>query len=222
MRSPSGSSRPLPIRSRSTVWRFQARSALASCSRPVTAARPTICSSTPTSRSIGQEIRSEPHLLLRGERRPGSARPPRFAAGSRARHRGGPAVSGLSAVPGHPQRPRHRLRGTVALAASDARSDSSERLHSDRGRERADPPARRMGDPPCLRDAGALAARHQDRGQFLRGPVPECRHPANDRRRACRGERRAEQARGRDHRVDADLEIWIGARDPERAAASSA
>ena len=80
----------------------------------------------------------------------------------------------------------HRLRSAGALAPPRTRHDLARRIHSDRGRDRPDQPARRMGADDGLRGGRDMARRHQPRGQRLAGAVQERHAGAEDRRGACR------------------------------------
>ena len=111
----------------------------------------------------------------------------------------------------------HRLRGPAALAASRARHDLARRIHPDRGRDRPDQPARRMGADHRLRGGRDLARRHQARGQRFAGPVQE-RHAGAEGRRGAGGVRPAGEPAGTgDHRGGADPRRRGRARHPASA-----
>ena len=116
----------------------------------------------------------------------------------------------------------HRLRGAAALAPSRTRHDLARRVHSDRGRDRPDQPARRMGADDRLRGGRDLAGRHQARGQRFAGPVQE-RHAGAEGRRSAGGLRPAGKPAGTgDHRGRADPRRRSRARHPASASRASA
>ena len=98
----------------------------------------------------------------------------------------------------------HRLRSAGALAPSRTRHGLARRIHPDRGRDRPDQPARRMGADDGLRARPPHGPANPPRGQRLAGAVQE-RHAGAEDHRGPGGVRPAgEPARTGDHRGRAD------------------
>ena len=136
----------------------------------------------------GQAGGTQRLLLLRlvDERPRPRAAAPRARAADRARP--GPVRPRVPAAGGRRDPPRRRRRGAGALAAPDARTRRSGRVHRRRRGDRPDRPARPVDHAQRLRAGAVLAARRPAAGarrrQPLGAPVRRARAGGDDLRRA--------------------------------------